>query len=426
MIDDKWLCDLEINTVQTKLVLGKIPSQANDYQLKELSRKCNTVERNQILLMTYQEHSQKASRKSTLIFAVDVQHILDIVDTFKSAGIDAYGIHATTDAKDRESIIDRFRRREIPVLVNCGILTEGVDIPCIDMLLMARPTKSGVLLQQMLGRGMRLYEGKEYCLVLDFVDVIDSGMMQATIPTLLGLDSRCTLKKASLKETLAKDDDQKDELPPPQEDDENEKWFNDDSNENVEVQVTLVRHLDPFSIHAIDNEQKFIRKFSSLSWNRVGPESFVLNLNQRNYMTLAYEKTTKSWKGTLKEIVRSKQDKMYHKLVYNVLEDGTSVPFELCQDNFCDAIKGMDLIVKSRFGYSSFQRLSWTSSWRRLEITDGQRKFLAKIGIHNVNERGIASDLISKRVHGAKGKYEKQQRNKEKLEKLAKRQDSRW
>lgn len=68
-------------------------------------------------------------------------------------------------------------------------MTEGTDIPRVDCILLAKPTKSSVLFQQMFGRGLRLYPGKEDCLVIDFVDNFktsgSSGLV--TIPTLLGL-----------------------------------------------------------------------------------------------------------------------------------------------------------------------------------------------------------------------------------------------
>lgn len=68
-----------------------------------------------------------------------------------------------------------------------AIITEGVDIPPVDCVMLARPTRSSVLLQQMLGRGLRLAPGKEYCLVLDFKDNVKSSIALASIPTLMGL-----------------------------------------------------------------------------------------------------------------------------------------------------------------------------------------------------------------------------------------------
>lgn len=72
-----------------------------------------------------------------------------------------------------------------------AILTEGTDIPCVDCILLARPTRSATLFQQMFGRGLRLFPGKENCLVIDFVDNFKrtgtDGLI--TVPTLLGLDT---------------------------------------------------------------------------------------------------------------------------------------------------------------------------------------------------------------------------------------------
>lgn len=71
------------------------------------------------------------------------------------------------------------------------------DIPNIDSVIMARPTKSNVLFLQMLGRGMRLYPGKEDCLVLDFVDIV-RGEGLVSLPTLLGLDPSSVMDSMSL------------------------------------------------------------------------------------------------------------------------------------------------------------------------------------------------------------------------------------
>jgi superfamily II DNA or RNA helicase len=100
------------------------------------------------------------NRKSTLVFAVNVQHIQSLVEVFRRAGIDARGVHGKTPGHERRATLEAFRKQEFPVLVNCALVTEGVDIPPIDCLMMARPTRSDVLLQQMLGRGMRIHPGK--------------------------------------------------------------------------------------------------------------------------------------------------------------------------------------------------------------------------------------------------------------------------
>ena len=60
--------------------------------------------------------------------------------------------------------------RESQVLCACDLVNEGGDCPEIEVLFMARPTMSKVLYTQQLGRGMRLFEGKESLMVFDFVD----------------------------------------------------------------------------------------------------------------------------------------------------------------------------------------------------------------------------------------------------------------
>ena len=56
------------------------------------------------------------------------------------------------------------------MLCACDLLNEGWDCPEIEVLFMARPTMSRLLYTQQLGRGMRLYQGKESLMVFDFVD----------------------------------------------------------------------------------------------------------------------------------------------------------------------------------------------------------------------------------------------------------------
>jgi superfamily II DNA or RNA helicase len=75
--------------------------------------------------------------------------------------------HVDGDSADRRDILQRFATGETRFLSNCQLLTEGYDEPSIDTLLILRPTKSRGLFSQMVGRGTRLFEGKDHLLVLD-------------------------------------------------------------------------------------------------------------------------------------------------------------------------------------------------------------------------------------------------------------------
>eukprot|EP01111_Echinosteliopsis_oligospora_P017132 TRINITY_DN7324_c0_g1_i2.p1 TRINITY_DN7324_c0_g1~~TRINITY_DN7324_c0_g1_i2.p1 ORF type:complete len:477 (-),score=111.52 TRINITY_DN7324_c0_g1_i2:641-2071(-) len=125
-------------------------------------------------------------RKSTLAFAADVQHVLDMVATFEKCGIEAKYVTAETPSDIRAQIVSDFKAGNFPVLVNCGVFTEGTDLPNVDCVIMGRPTRSWVLFQQMLGRGLRRFENKLDCLVLDVVDNFGSNSI-VTLPCVFGL-----------------------------------------------------------------------------------------------------------------------------------------------------------------------------------------------------------------------------------------------
>ena len=88
---------------------------------------------------------------------------------FNEAGYPALCVVGSTDPDTRRQAPQRLARGELCTLVTCDLYNEGVDLPSVDTLLLLRPTQSPVLFQQQIGRGLRLHEGKQSCLVLDFV-----------------------------------------------------------------------------------------------------------------------------------------------------------------------------------------------------------------------------------------------------------------
>ena len=92
---------------------------------------------------------------------------------------------------------------KFPVLVNCGVLTEGTDIPVIDTIIMARPTRSSVLYQQIIGRGLRLSPNKKDCLVIDMVDVCAANSLMTT-PALFGLQAEFDAEGEDIVETFGR------------------------------------------------------------------------------------------------------------------------------------------------------------------------------------------------------------------------------
>lgn len=104
-----------------------------------------------------------------LAFCVTIAHAEFMTQMFNKAGIKAVCITGNATAEEREAFPRQLERREINVLVTVDLYNEGVDLPFVDTLLLLRPTQSATLFQQQIGRGLRLHDGKESCLVLDFV-----------------------------------------------------------------------------------------------------------------------------------------------------------------------------------------------------------------------------------------------------------------
>ncbi|WDZ71572.1 DEAD/DEAH box helicase [Vibrio harveyi] len=105
-------------------------------------------------------------RKGVMVFAATVRHAQEIHGLLP-AGETAIVI-GDTPTPERDAIIQSFKNREIKYLVNVSVLTTGFDAPHVDLIAILRPTESVSLYQQIVGRGLRLSEGKSECLVLDY------------------------------------------------------------------------------------------------------------------------------------------------------------------------------------------------------------------------------------------------------------------
>ena len=126
-----------------------------------------TPERNQLIVDTWLQYVRD---KRTVVFCASVKHAEQIAALFAEVGIRAAAVSGGMKQSERREFQDKFVSLEIQVLCACDLLNEGWDCPEIEVLFMARPTMSKVLYTQQLGRGMRLYEGKESLMVFDFVD----------------------------------------------------------------------------------------------------------------------------------------------------------------------------------------------------------------------------------------------------------------
>ena len=107
-----------------------------------------------------------AERQGAMVFAATVQHAQEIAGYLPEQ--ETALVTGATDLRDRDQLIQRFKQRQLKYLVNVSVLTTGFDAPHVDLIAILRPTQSVSLYQQIVGRGLRLDEGKRDCLVIDY------------------------------------------------------------------------------------------------------------------------------------------------------------------------------------------------------------------------------------------------------------------
>lgn len=146
--------------------LQGVRTVGDDYNKADISKKMDTPELVADVVSTW---IRLAEDRPTFVFAVDRGHAKHLEQRFTEAGIAAAYQDAETTPVDRGAIRRGFHDGSIKVVCSVGTLTTGVDwdVRCISL---ARPTKSAILFVQMIGRGLRVAEGKTDCLILDHSD----------------------------------------------------------------------------------------------------------------------------------------------------------------------------------------------------------------------------------------------------------------
>ena len=115
--------------------------------------------------------AQSRNRAGVLIFAATVQHAYEVMASLPPE----YSAIVTgeTPRRERVRMLRDFKARKLKYMVNVSVLTVGFDAPHVDVVAILRKTESVGLLQQIVGRGLRLDGGKDDCLVLDYTTNLD-------------------------------------------------------------------------------------------------------------------------------------------------------------------------------------------------------------------------------------------------------------
>lgn len=104
-----------------------------------------------------------------LIFVSRVEEAIELTKKMQSRGVKCEVLTGEDTDSKREKAISDLEVGKIDYIITVDIFNEGIDIPCINQVILLRPTESSIVYIQQLGRGLRKYEGKEYVVILDFI-----------------------------------------------------------------------------------------------------------------------------------------------------------------------------------------------------------------------------------------------------------------
>ncbi len=186
-IENEFLTDINCLRVDIGYDLRKVRQQMGDFNIGDLSSAMCVDSCIDLIAKAYEKYHVG----QTLIFGVNVEHCIKMQKKIPGSKM----ISAATP--NRAQLLKDFSDRKFECLINCMVLTEGTDLPLVETVIVARPTRNQSLYTQIVGRGLRPYPGKKFLTLIDCVGV--SKMPICSAPSLFGLNIEDLTKKQRKK-----------------------------------------------------------------------------------------------------------------------------------------------------------------------------------------------------------------------------------
>lgn len=179
MIEHGYLSDVEAHSIRVPdLDLSTVKSTAGDFSDNSLGDAMTASSAREVIPQAWRKY---ADGRPTILFAPNIASCSNLADGCRDAGIKTEVVFGTTATAERQAVYDRVRNGTTSILASVGVLTEGFDIPAISCAILARPTKSRGLWQQMAGRSLRLFPGKDKAILLDITgDAVNHSLASVT------------------------------------------------------------------------------------------------------------------------------------------------------------------------------------------------------------------------------------------------------
>jgi superfamily II DNA or RNA helicase len=184
MIRAGYLADIRgVRVGLEQVKLDEVEQSGGDFDADALGKVLERASAPLHVLTAYRQH---ATGRKAIVFVPTVALAHRMATVFREAGIRAEALDGKTPWEQRRAILTRLHTGETRVVANVAVLGEEVDVPSVDAVILATPTRSQVKYTQCLGRGLRTFPGKEDCLVIDVVGASERLDLQ-TLPRLFNL-----------------------------------------------------------------------------------------------------------------------------------------------------------------------------------------------------------------------------------------------
>jgi DNA repair protein RadD len=191
LIDDGWLAPCVVFCPARSPDLKTVKVRAGDYATEQLSA---VMSQGMIVDGAIDEYERLCPGKPAIAFCVDIKHSMLVAQAFRDAGYRAEHVDGNTPRAERRDLIAALADGSVAVLTNCGLISEGLDVPGVEAIIGLRPTRSLALHLQMVGRALR--PGKEKAFLLDHA----GNTMRHGLPT---AERRWTLRGQMVEDEAA-------------------------------------------------------------------------------------------------------------------------------------------------------------------------------------------------------------------------------
>lgn len=166
-LEENMLCPFHYFGVTELMIDGKEIGDLSEFRYLISNERVNNI------ISKIEYYGYSGNRVKGLIFCSKKEEARELSELFNQRGYQTTALTGEDRQEVRDEAIDKLEQEQrengLDYIFSVDIFNEGIDIPCVNQIVMLRPTESAIIFVQQLGRGLRKYQDKEYVVVIDFI-----------------------------------------------------------------------------------------------------------------------------------------------------------------------------------------------------------------------------------------------------------------